>query len=99
MSNTGNSFISGFTTRITVACFFSPPPLTTGVCHHAVVPRRRRDADAGAVVRRAGSLSRGGNLHAGIGPPSAPSRSVSVCCVLLPVLLALVSVIPVRRQK
>jgi hypothetical protein len=72
-----------------VFLFTHPLPLAAAIT--AVVPRRRRDADASAVVRRAGSLSRDGNLHAGIGPPSTHFRSVSVCCVLLSAF-ALVSV-------
>ena len=46
------------------------------------VPRRRHGADVSAAVRRAGSLSRGGNLHAGSGPlfpPPPPSLSVCLC--------------------
>lgn len=42
--------------------------------------RRRRGADVSAAVRRAGSLSRGGNPRAGSGPPFPPRpRILSVC--------------------
>jgi hypothetical protein len=65
-----------------VFLFTHPLPLASTIT--GVVPRRRRDADASAVVRRAGSLSRGRNLRAGIGPlPLTPAPSPFVC-VLLP---------------
>ena len=65
---------------IRVASSLFTPTLTTGVCHHVVVPRRRRGADVSAAVRRAGSPNRDGNPRAGSGPPFLPPPCLlSVC--------------------
>ena len=72
------------TTRIAATSFFSPSPLPLASAITAVVSRRRRDADAGAVVRRAGYPSRGGNLRAGCGTPFRPAHLLCpFACVLL----------------
>ena len=78
----GRYFILGFT--ITAASFFLPLPITASVIT-AVVSWRRRDADASAVVRRAGYLSRDGNLRAGNGPRSTSAHLFCpFVCVSLP---------------
>jgi len=78
---------SGF--MIAVASSLSPPPSPLAYVITAVVSRRQRGADVSAAVRRAGSLSRGGNLSAGSGPPFSPSPRPALSpfvCVLLPCL-------------
>jgi len=73
---------------ITVASSLSFPPLPLASVITAVVSRRWRGALVSAAVRRAGSLSRGGNLRAGSGPPFPPRPASSpFVCVLLPPFL------------
>ena len=55
------------------------------------MPRRQRGADISAAVRRVGSLSRGGNLRAGSGPPFPRPAFSPFVCVLLPPFLFLLS--------
>ena len=50
---------------------------------HVVIPRRRRDADASAVVRRAGSLNRDRNLRADDGSLVLPPPAFSVRFLVL----------------
>ena len=57
---------------------FHPSHLPLAPSITAVVPRRRRDGDAGAVVRRAGYLSRDRNLRASNGCPFPPPPTFSV---------------------
>jgi hypothetical protein len=83
--------------RLQLRDSFHPSRLPLASIIIAVVPWRRRDGDASAVSRRAGSLSRDGNLRAGSGPPvlPPPTFTVRLLCVSLPLFFALVSV---KRQ-